>query len=278
MAPLPPATVAGAFEAACRAELAALKPGNVHVFAAGHGMETAHFERAAAAAAPAIAAPGLSVGARIEAAVAASLAVAGCNTNLGILLLAAPLAAAALADGPGDLRARLSAVLAGLDQGDAAAAFRAIAAASPGGLGEAPEADVRQPPAISLKAAMALAADRDLIARQYGTDYTEVFTLGVPALGGDPCARERVEDAFLAFLAAVPDSHIARKFGLETAQAVRREAEGVRAALSGHDPAARHAALLAFDTGLKGRGLNPGTCADLTVASIFAALLRRHGA
>lgn len=293
MTPRAPAAVAAAFEAACRAELAALKPGNVHVFAAGHGMETAQFERAAAAAAPALAAPGLRVGERIEAAVSASLAAAGCNTNLGIVLLAAPLAAAALSpepDGtlhgtlgerqdpfrdpsPGGLRARLAEVLDGLDVADAQAAFRAIAAAAPGGLGASPEADVRAPAAVSLPAAMALAAGRDLIARQYGNAYADVFAVGVPLLTGAPCAPERVEDAFLAFLSAFPDSHIARKFGAEAAESVRAEAQEVRRALAGLGPQARRAALLAFDGRLKARGLNPGTCADLTVASILAALL-----
>jgi len=272
-----PAEAARAFEAACRAELVALKPGNVHVFAAGHGMEVAHFERAAAAAAPAIAAEGLRVGARIEAAVKASLAVAGCNTNLGIILLGAPLVAAALLPRPQGLRRRLSQVLEALDVADAAAAFRAIAAASPGGLGSAADADVRHPATLSLSAAMALAADRDLIARQYGDGYAEVFTLGVPALGADPTAPEGVEDAFLAFLSTLPDSHIARKFGREAAEGVRAEAQAVRASLAGGSGAARRAALAAFDASLKARGLNPGTSADLTVASILAALLEQGG-
>lgn len=263
--------VAEAFHAACLAELSALKPGNVHVFAAGHGMETTQFEAAAAAAAPAIAVTGETVGARVLAAVEASLAVAGCNTNLGIILLCAPLAVAAESAGP--LRERLSQVLDGLDLADAGNAFRAIAAASPGGLGAADEADVRAPASVTLREAMALAADRDAIARQYVTDYADLFALGVPVLAGGPLERGRIEDAYLAFLATLPDSHIARKFGAEQAEAVRREAEVLRGRLGGLSPSARHDALLAFDTSLKARGLNPGTSADLTVASLFAALI-----
>lgn len=271
MRALAPAEVAEAFRAACLAELSALKPGNVHVFAAGHGMETAQFEAAAAAAAPAVADPTLRVGARVLAAVEASLAVAGCNTNLGIILLCAPLAVAAESGGP--LREHLTVVLDGLDLSDAAATFRAIAAASPGGLGASAEADVRAPASVTLKEAMALAADRDAIARQYVTGYADLFALGVPALAGEPLERRRIEDAYLAFLATLPDSHIARKFGLEQAEAVRMEAAALRGRLTGLSPADRHDALLAFDAALKARGLNPGTSADLTVASIFAALL-----
>ncbi|MFG1248959.1 triphosphoribosyl-dephospho-CoA synthase [Xanthobacter flavus] len=271
MRALAPAEVAEAFRAACLAELSALKPGNVHVFAAGHGMETAQFEAAAAAAAPAVADPTLRVGARVLAAVEASLAVAGCNTNLGIILLCAPLAVAA--EGGGPLREHLATVLDGLDLSDAAATFRAIAAASPGGLGASAEADVRAPASITLKDAMALAADRDAIARQYVTGYADLFALGVPVLAGEPLARQRIEDAYLAFLATLPDSHIARKFGLEQAEAVRMEAAALRGRLDGLSPAERHDALLAYDAALKARGLNPGTSADLTVASIFAALM-----
>ncbi len=266
--------VAEAFHAACLAELSALKPGNVHVFAAGHGMETAQFEAAAAAAAPAIAVTGRMVGARVLAAVEASLAVAGCNTNLGIILLCAPLAVAAESAGP--LRERLALVLDGLDLADAGNAFRAIAAASPGGLGAADEADVRAPASVTLREAMAVAADRDAIARQYVTDYADLFALGVPVLAGGPLERERIEDAYLAFLGTLPDSHIARKFGADQAEAVRREAEALRGRLGGLSPSARHDALLAFDTSLKARGLNPGTSADLTVASIFAALIEER--
>ncbi|MEP9356776.1 triphosphoribosyl-dephospho-CoA synthase [Xanthobacter sp. KR7-65] len=265
--------VAAAFRAACRAELQALKPGNVHVFAAGHGMETAQFERAADAAAPAIARTALPVGARVLAAVEASLAAAGCNTNLGILLLCAPLAAAAQMDGTDDLSTRLTGVLDGLDRTDADAAFRAIAAASPGGLGAATEADVHKPAQVTLGAAMALAAARDSIARQYTTGFADIFALGVPPLAAEPTARGPVEEAYLAFLATLPDSHIARKFGSETAERVRTEAEALRRTLPGLGPNERHDALLAFDAALKARGLNPGTSADLTVASIFAALM-----
>lgn len=275
MRALAPDEVAQAFHAACLAELSALKPGNVHVFAAGHGMETAQFEAAAKAAAPALAAPG-PVGRRVRAAVEASLAVAGCNTNLGIILLCAPLAVAA--EGGGPLEARLAQVLEGLNISDAEEAFRAIAAASPGGLGASPEADVRAPASVTLREAMALAADRDAIARQYVTGYADVFALGVPALAGGPLERRRIEDAYLAFLATLPDSHIARKFGPGQAEAVRLEAVALRTRLEGLPPSERHAALLAFDTSLKARGLNPGTSADLTVASIFAALIEERAA
>ncbi|WAC27237.1 triphosphoribosyl-dephospho-CoA synthase [Ancylobacter sp. SL191] len=271
---MPPDAIALAFQHACAAELAALKAGNVHRFSPGHGMEVGHFERAADAAAPFIAAAGERMGARIEGAVAASLAATGLNTNLGIVLLCAPLAVAAERGGP--LRDRLHAALAELDASDAQATFRAIAQANPGGLGRHESHDVAAPPRIGLIQAMTLAAGRDRIARQYVSGFTDVFERGLPRLDSLAHAEPeaRAEAVHLGFLAAFPDSHIARKFGPEVAEAVRREAAEVALVVDFTAPAAeRHPPLLAFDQALKQRGLNPGTTADLTVATLFAAAL-----
>src|SRR4029453_10286634 len=153
---------------ACHTELHALKPGNVHVYADGHRMTVRDFEQSAQASAPAMGAAGLAVGARIHEAILRTHAAVGCNTNLGIVLLCAPLAAAAHAcDADGDLRGSLHAVLATLDVADAEEAFAAIRLASPAGLGEAPVHDVRSRPSVTLLQAMRAAEHRDRIAAQY---------------------------------------------------------------------------------------------------------------
>jgi triphosphoribosyl-dephospho-CoA synthase len=272
---LTPATgIAEAYRAACLVELDALKPGNVHRHAEGHGMTVADFERSAEVSAPALVRPGASVGSRVLDAVQATHAAIEQNTNLGILLLSAPLAAAAERGEP-DLRVAIAIVLGALDLDDARAVFAAIAAANPGGLGTAERHDVRLPPTVSLRDAMRDAATRDLVARQYVTDFADVFGIGVPtftaATAGGASAAEAATSVYLAFLAAEPDSHIARKFGRNIAEALRDEAASRRDILV--DPARRYEALMAWDTELKARGLNPGTSADLTVASIFAAYL-----
>src|SRR4051794_37952321 len=89
------AAIAAAFVAACRDELDAPKPGNVHVFADGHRMAVDDFMRSADAAATPLTEPGARVGQRILGAVAATRAAVGTNTNLGIILLCAPFAVAA---------------------------------------------------------------------------------------------------------------------------------------------------------------------------------------
>ncbi len=270
--------IADAFKWACLAELDAPKPGNVHVFAAGHRMTAGVFAASAEAAAPAISAEGARVGTRILGAIEATFAAVGANTNLGIILLCAPLAAAADA-GASELRASLGKVLHDLDTDDAALAFRAIVRAAPAGLGHSARHDVFEPANVTLLQAMTEAADRDAIARQYATNFADIFDLGLPLF---EAARRRHTElkwatltTYLGFLSAFPDSHILRKYDAQTAEQVRRAAAAHLASLQSAASAAQLLpALLAWDAALKADGLNPGTSADLTVASLFADRLR----
>ncbi len=271
--------IAAAFLAACGEELRAPKPGNIHIFAAGHGWAVEDFERAAEAAAPWIA-QNASVGRRILGAVEASLASVGHNANLGIILFCAPLACAAEAPGR-DLRARLVKVLATLDAADAADVFRAIALAAPGGLGRVARHDVHAPVNVTLQEAMREAAPRDLIARQYANGFADVFETGLPAL---EAAQRRWRsppwagalDLYLTWLAGFPDTHIERKHGAEAARDVQAQARLLHAGFAAcGDPLEKLPELMKFDAELKRRGLNPGTSADLTVATLFAQKLIR---
>jgi triphosphoribosyl-dephospho-CoA synthase len=280
------ARIADAFRSACRAELTALKPGNVHVFADGHGLTTEQFVRSADAAAAPLSAHGVRVGRRILDAVVATHDAVGTNTNLGIILLCAPLAAAAEADHTdlhadlhtdlhADLRSALVAVLDDLDNADASLAFRAIVRAAPAGLGQVARNDVSRPALVTLREAMADAADRDRVARQYVTGYADIFDLGLPALAA-ATARKWPEQwtivaVYLGFLAGFLDSHIVRKYGTAAAEEVQKTAKQLHAKLqSSWDPSLLADELLAWDTALKARNINPGTSADLTVATLFA--------
>ncbi len=270
--------VADAFEWACLAELDAPKPGNVHILSAGHGMTVEQFVSSAAAAAGPLSTATAQVGARILGAVEATFARVGVNTNLGIILLCAPLAAAAETARP-DLRKALSEVLGNLDRGDAELAFRAIARAAPAGLGRSSRYDVFEPATVSLLRAMTEAADRDRIARQYATDFADVFELGLPileaAMPGESDPKWATLRTYLAFLSAFPDSHVARKLGLTAANELMEKAVMFQARLrSAPHPKRLLAELLAWDAALKSEGVNPGTSADLTVATLFAHRLR----
>jgi triphosphoribosyl-dephospho-CoA synthase len=270
--------VAAAFKWACLAELDAPKPGNVHVFAHGHRMTVDDFIRSADAAAGALSAQGARIGARILGAIEASLAAVGANTNLGIILLCAPLAAAVDVQAS-DLRTALVKVLLELDTEDADLAFRAIVRAAPAGLGRSARHDVFEPATASLLDAMAEAADRDRVARQYATNFEDIFDLGLPLLEAAIQHRADPEWAtlatYLGFLSAFPDSHILRKQDAQTAETVQRTAAGFQASLrAAENPAHLLSELLVWDAALKADGVNPGTSADLTVATLFAYRLQ----
>jgi triphosphoribosyl-dephospho-CoA synthase len=269
--------IQAAYEAACRREVEALKPGNVHVFADGHRMSADQFLASARVSSGPLTDPGLPVGRRILEAIRATRREVGTNTNLGIVLLSAPLAMAAGMSGA-DLRANLGHVLDGLTVDDAAAAFEAIVLAAPGGLGWAAAHDVREPARAGLQEAMQQAASRDLVARQYVTCFSDVFETGLPALetalGNGESGMWPAIHAYMAFLAGFPDSHVARKHGPEAASKIRDEAAAVRSLIAAAgDETARLRLLFEFDRSLKSRLVNPGTSADLTVACLFAHLL-----
>ena len=233
-------------------------------------MEVAAFEVSARVSAPHVAAAGRPLGSRILGAVEATRAAVSENTNLGILLLSAPLAMAA--ERGGDLRAGVPDLLENLTRDDAADVFRAIALASPGGLGASGEEDVSRPPSVGLVEAMRIAAHRDRIARAYTDGFDDVFATGLPALGDEVMTDLLpATHCFLAFARRFPDSHIARKFGPERAEKVRRRFELLHKHLKqSGNPEERREALLALDRQLKDDAVNPGTSADFTVASLFA--------
>ena len=275
------AELEGVLAKACRLDVVAFKPGNVSLCSAGHGMRAQDFLHSARVAVPGLCVPQAQVGARIERAMGATMAAVGCNTNLGIVLLLAPLAAAVQGAGGGTLRARLARVLAALSREDAAACFRAIRLAQPAGLGRVAQGDVHEAPALDLLAAMQLAAGRDRIAAAYVSDYAEVFDLGLPTL---IAARARWHSlawattaCYLRLLAAAPDTHIDRKWGSALAMEVSERARAVETALKAcENPRAVVAQLRAFDDQLKSRGVNPGTSADLTVASVAVLLVQER--
>ncbi|SEE90296.1 triphosphoribosyl-dephospho-CoA synthase [Burkholderia sp. WP9] len=282
----PPCSVAvddvhAAFLAACRLDVETPKPGNVSVQSAGHGMRAAQFITSAEAAADALLKRGAPVGQRVLDALTRTRDAVGCNTNLGILLLVAPLAAA-LEDTVRPLsanawRTATTRVLARLDIDDARLTYRAIALANPGGLGEAPEQSVHEPPTVNLREAMTLAAGRDSIARQYAESFRDIFETGLAAYREMPADQPHVAtlNVFLTFLGHWPDSHIVRKQGRAVAQSVtlaaRERHAQWRLALAQKHPDAAAQPLDAWDAELKASAINPGTSADLTVATLFVA-------
>ena len=237
---LGPDDVVRAAQLACVLEASAEKPGNI---TPSHDFDDTSYVdmvRSGIALGPEVGRAGeRGVGETVLAAARASRGTAGANTNLGIALLLAPLA---------------------------------------GGLDEPVEHDVRDEPRVTLREAMASAAQRDTIAGEYVSDYAVTFELGLPALtdalGDELRPREAIVELALHLLAAVPDTLIARKRGADAAGRVSAAARHVLTA-GGVRSARGRTALAGFDASLRkhGNALNPGTTADLVTAVLFVALL-----
>jgi triphosphoribosyl-dephospho-CoA synthase len=269
---------AQAFKTACLAELEALKPGNVHIFADGHGMVVQDFLHSAEAAAQVIAKPECGVGERILRSIEATQKAVAHNTNLGIVLLCAPLVHAALHGYEESLRRNLQSVLQNLTVEDADLAYKAIMLASPAGLGSGMEHDVRNKAEATLLEAMQAASERDDIARQYANGFADIFDSGLTRYQEALQRWERsawaVTAVYMGFLAELPDTHITRKYGAATASKVRQQAAVLLQKMRDSDnPKTCMRDLLKFDARLKSEGLNPGTSADLTVATLLVASL-----
>ena len=271
--PADPLPVGLAAELACIYEVLARKPGNVHRSADSADTGLVDFLASAAAIRPVFEHAGsASVGRTVLDAIRATRRVASSNTNLGIVLLLAPLA---VADCTGTGQWRIDPVLDSLTVADACAVYEAIRLARPGGLGRVEEGDVGDEPTGTLRQMMALAADRDTIARQYVSGFSDVLNVVAPAIhrgiGMGWPAEDAIIDTYLRLLAAIPDSLIQRKRGEAVAREVSSRAADVLAAgwPDAQDSATR---LFQFDAWLRHGGINPGTSADLIAAGLFVLL------
>ena len=266
------------YKNACEVELQAFKPGNVSIYSEGHDMTVADFRLSADVSALPLCEPNYSLGEKIFYATKATHDAVGCNTNLGIILLCAPLICAIQNYPALALRPALAEVLNNTTIDDANWVFQAIALGSPGGLGKVDNQDVNQNATITLQAAMRLSSDKDRIALQDVSDYKDIFDLGVLSYtysfnrwGEQNWAAVAV---YADLLSQFPDSHIERKFGsrysVRVATMMNELSNKLRII---NDPKQVKPLLYQMDAELKSHGLNPGTSADLTVATVLAVFL-----
>ncbi|MCX6000395.1 MAG: triphosphoribosyl-dephospho-CoA synthase [Chloroflexi bacterium] len=277
---LKPDEVAQAAQIACLLEVSADKPGNVTRHEDFWTLRQEDFLISAVAIGPAIREAGeeTTVGDTILRAIRNTHRFVSYNTNLGIVLLFAPLAKAY--GRPGRLRESLREILASLTVNDAQKAYEAIRLAKPAGMGRLEKYDISEEQVdITLREAMWLAKDRDSLAREYVTNFESTFELGYPSLMKYWVESHQLLDsivqAYLAILTEIPDTQISRINGPAVAEDVSRRAARALE-LGGVFSARGRKAVRELDRFLRqeGDGLNPGTTADLVTASIFVALLR----
>ncbi|HET9363226.1 MAG TPA: triphosphoribosyl-dephospho-CoA synthase [Vicinamibacterales bacterium] len=280
-----------AAQLACLLEVSAPKPGNV---SPGRNFTDLRYEdflaSAVAIGEPLVGAGSRGVGETVRLCIESTSRWTRSNTNLGIVLLFAPIAKAKwgresfldvpreMTPDPISLRDAVRAVLESTTVADARETYAAIRLAGPGGLGQVESQDVSAEPTMTLVEVMRLAAHRDTIAAEYATGFAITFETAVPALerarrDGLPW-DDAVVETFLTVLASVPDTHIARRSGAGRSIEVTERAQRVVAAGGVRTPEGRRA-IEEMDMALRDErnSGNPGTTADLTAAAIFVVLL-----
>jgi triphosphoribosyl-dephospho-CoA synthase len=261
-------------------EIEAFKPGNVSVYADGHDMTVNDFIKSAEVSAPILCEPKSSLGHRVLESVKATRGAVGCNTNLGMLLLFAPIVMAAEEkfDDVNDLRKNLEIALTSLTKEDTNQIFEAICLANPGGLGNVDSQDVHDEPQCSLIEAMQLASNRDAVALQYTNNFKEIFELGFSSIKHFDQSWNSVKwstvSCYLMFMSSIADSHIQRKYGAQIAEQIRKKSGVIAERFhKTSDPESDIDLIQRFDEELKAENINPGTCADLTAASLLVYTL-----
>lgn len=268
--------IATAATLACIWEATAPKPGNVHRGADFEDVTYLDFIHSGIIIGPILAkAQAAGAGQTVLGSVRATRAAVATNTNLGMVLLLAPLAA--VPDGI-SLAAGIGEVLGNLTHDDTRAVYEAIRVSAAGGLGHTSNADVfgEVPTDLRLVDAMQLAADRDLIARQYTNGFADVFCTAEKikaAVARGWSLMTAIVHAHLQQLAAEPDSLILRKCGMAIAKEACVRAARIVDSLAPNDEDYEDA-VADFDFWLRSDGhrRNPGTTADLIAAALFVLL------
>lgn len=259
-------------------EVTAPKPGNVHRGVDFDDVTYGDFVKAAVAIGPAIdRAPQVGISKTVLAAVRLTRAAVGTNTNLGTLLLIAPLAC--VSESREKWRDAASQLVQATTTNDTSLVYEAIRTAMPGAMGKVERGDLCEAaPEITLIEAMRLAADRDMIARQYVNDFEQVWEaaklIKEKYSAGTPLGAAIVY-AHLSLMSRFPDSLIGRKCGVETAVESQERAAAV---LRLHSQSMYEDAVGEFDAWLRAEGhkRNPGTTADLIAAGLFVQLVEKR--
>lgn len=264
-------------EAACVMEVLAPKAGNVSPGRSWnfHDLNVGSFIKSARAIRPVFERAGKqAVGEIVFESVRATRNVVSTNTNLGQILLLAPLAKAAAGNGRIDSESVRN-VVRKTTVSDAIAAYEAIAMARPGGMGRSDVQDVARRPTCTLFEAMSMAAGYDDVAAQYAGGFADVFAISAEIaleIGGCDDWKSAISNAHVIRLCH-GDTLVRRKCG----ETVETEMKSLAmAVLSCRSKPARYAEQLeSLDAWLRADGnrRNPGTTADLITAGLFLGLL-----
>ncbi|MCI5737312.1 MAG: triphosphoribosyl-dephospho-CoA synthase [Methanobrevibacter ruminantium] len=208
------------------------------------------------------------------------------NTNLGIMMMCIPIAAAAsISNGFDEIQENVGRLMDATTVEDAVNLYDAINVADAGGMGDQDEFDVMSEKAKDeLRAnnqtmfdVLEISAGWDRLANELTNKMPVCFEIGYPCYSSFWKTSDDVDVinkatvlTFMTILSQIPDTLISRKYGDEVAEDVSQKASDI---LEFKDDDSFVEKLFELDAYLDENKLNPGTTADLTAASIFLSYL-----
>ena len=267
----------------CDKEMDSLKPGNVHKYSKGHGMNTKDFFKSGLIISRCLTKNNLNLGQKILSSVNEIQNKIKKNTNLGIILMLSPIVTVVQKEGiitKKKLLTKIKSLIKKQNVKNSIPIFKAISLISPGGLGVSKKYDVNEIPKTKLYKAMEFSKKKDLIARQYCNGFKDIFDTGIPAYKNFYNKWGNVSWAltgvYLTFLKKFNDSHVVRNKGNKIAINVKKEAKKHYFFVKNNTNIEKiKKKLLLFDKKLKSNGVNPGTTADLTVATLLFEIVTK---
>ena len=258
----------------CKKDIELIKPGNVNLLSPHKDTKAQDYLDSATLSSKESFNQNHSLGKRILESVKVTRSQVNVNTNLGIILLCAPVIQSYIDFNALDLRDCIKKTLSATSVKDTHDLCAAINISSPGGLGDSDMYDTVSYPNISIKQIMDYSKEYDRISYQYSHNFTDIFDFIIPKL---EFLNQRYESLdislsllFIEILAKIPDSHISRKFGDKIAKKTSNNAYDLLKILNReYDPDYLAKALNNLDYEYKKKGINPGTTADLLVASLM---------
>lgn len=202
------------------------------------------------------------VGSLIHRAVVCTSGHSGGNTHFGAFILLIPLVMGENIEGA-------SKILSATTVDDAIEFYHAFGKTQVRVI-EKHELDVNDPDSIAelrsrgmnLYDVLLFSAPRDMVAREWVNGF-QMTRRGADLLHAAGCGRDAVVEAFLGLLALEPDTFIIKKHGPDVAWKTMEKAREVRDGVRD---------LQAFDQECIDRGINPGSIADIIIASLYIAL------
>ena len=205
------------------------------------------------------------------------------NTNLGIVMMTMPIAvAASISNNFDEIRDNICLLMSNTSVDDACDLYDAINIADAGGMGDQDEYDVASENAKNelrnnnqtMFDVLKISAPWDMLAREMTSDMPAVFEIGYltySKLKKENSLNYSCIMTFLTILSQVPDTLISRKYGEDEALKVSMM---TRDLLKLKDSSDFFEKIEEFGDYLFKNNLNPGTTADLTMASIFLSFLK----